>query len=79
MLLNYERTEDEILTDEKRHIVTLMHHLKEWMEELHDYELIDTGNGFFNDILGVGLQEIDFYELAKSYYEDYVSYHGNRG
>ena len=72
MLKNYERREDELLTDKQRHSITLMHHLEEWMQELHDDQLIDTGAGFLNDILTSGLQEISWYELAENYYDSYV-------
>jgi len=72
MLLNYERSENEILTDEERHIITLMHHLKDWTDELREYEQVDTGNGFFNDMLGSALELINWYELAENYYEGYM-------
>tara|TARA_S200002703_G_C3716314_1_gene220059 strand:- start:183 stop:533 length:351 start_codon:yes stop_codon:yes gene_type:complete len=68
MLKNYERKEGEVLTDRQRHCITLMHHLEEWMEELHDDQLAET-NGFLADILGAGLKEICWYELAESFYD----------
>ncbi len=77
MLEHYVHREDDILTPEDRHIICLRDYLKEWMEEVNSHRLNDD-HGFLADILGAGLQEINWFELAKNYYEGYVEEHVDR-
>ena len=72
MLEHYVHREGDILTPEDRHIIYLSDYLKQWMEELHDDQLYGVITGFLGDILEAGLQEINWHELAKNYYEGYV-------
>ena len=67
---NYKREVGEILTDEKRQIIQFSEILKDSMEI---YEDVIPQNGIITDFVRASISEINFYEIAESWFEDYTN------
>ena len=68
---NYERELGDPLTDEERHVIQLSDHLKDYLNEFY-HEHTETQWTLLDDLLTGAMQEINWHELAKNYYEAYI-------
>ena len=69
---NHERDIGSFLTDEERQILQFEDCLKSFLDEYQDsYEMPD--NGFLVDLLNGAISEINFHEIAKTWFHDLVS------
>ena len=68
---NYEREIDSILTNEELQILQFEDCLKSFLDEYQDS--IETSlEGFFTDLLNGAISEINFHEIAKTWFYDLV-------
>ncbi len=66
---NYKREIGEVLTDEKRQIIQFSEVLKNYMEI---YEDQIPENGIITDFIRASISEINFHEIAETWFHDYL-------
>ena len=68
---DYEREIDDFFSDEERQILEFEEYLKSFLDEYQD-SFAMPDNGFLVDLLNSAISEINFHEIAKTWFYDLV-------